>query len=61
MAKKTIQEAVKFLVAETMKINTETAKWKFKESEIDKVIAVTKPNSIEYNMLMVLKKSAQKD
>ena len=36
MAKKTIKEAVKFLVTETMKINTESAKWKFKLEDIEK-------------------------
>jgi hypothetical protein len=58
MAKKTIQEAVKFLVVETMKINTESAKWKFKSEDIEKVMAVTKQNTIEYHMLTIMKNNA---
>ena len=58
MAKKTIKEAVKFLVTETMKINTESAKWKFKLEDIEKEMAVTNPNSIEYYMLNIMKNNA---
>jgi hypothetical protein len=58
MAKKTIKEAVKFLVVETMKINTESARWKFKPEEIEKEMAVTKQNTIEYHMLTIMKNNA---
>ena len=58
MAKKTIKEAVKFLVTETMKINTESAKWKFKAEDIEKEMLVTNPNSIEYHMLTIMKTNA---
>jgi hypothetical protein len=58
MAKKTIQEAVKFLVVETMKINTESAKWKFKAEDIEKVMAVTKQNTIEHHMLTIMRNNA---
>lgn len=58
MAKKTIQEAVKFLVKYTMAINAESAKWKFKSEDIEKVMAVTKQNTIEYHMLTIMKNNA---
>lgn len=58
MAKKTIQEAVKFLVNETMKINTESAKWKFKAEDIEKVMEVTGQNTIEYHMLTIMRNNA---
>jgi len=58
MAKKTIKEAVKFLVVETMKINTEAGKWKFKLEDIEKEMSVTNPNSIEYHMLTIMKNNA---
>ena len=58
MAKKTIKEAVNFLVTETMKINTESAKWKFKVEDIDKVMAVTGQNTIQYHMLTIMRNNA---
>jgi hypothetical protein len=58
MAKKTIQEAVKFLVKYTMVINAESAKWKFKAEDIEKVMAVTGQNTIEYHMLTIMRNNA---
>jgi hypothetical protein len=58
MTKKTIQEAVKFLVKYTLLINSESAKWKFKSEDIEKVMAVTKQNTIEYHMLTIMKNNA---
>lgn len=58
MAKKTIKEAVNFLVTETMKINNEAAKWKFKVEDIDKVMAVTGKNTIQYHMLTIMRNNA---
>lgn len=58
MAKKTIKEAVNFLVTETMKINNESAKWKFKVEDIDKVMAVTGQNTIQYHMLTIMRNNA---
>ena len=58
MAKKTIKEAVNFLVNETMKINNESAKWKFKVEDIDKVMAVTGQNTIQYHMLTIMRNNA---
>lgn len=58
MAKKTIQEAVKFLIKHTMAINTESAKWKFKAEDIEKVMEVTGQNTIEYHMLTIMRNNA---
>ncbi len=58
MAKKTIKEAVKFLVVETMKINTESAKWKFKAEDIEKEMETTNQNTIEYHMLTIMRNNA---
>jgi hypothetical protein len=61
MARMTIQEAVKFLVKHTTMINTESAKWKFSVIDIDKQIAVTRINSIEYHMLNIMRNNAKEN
>ncbi|MGI9139177.1 MAG: hypothetical protein ACR2IM_09065 [Sediminibacterium sp.] len=58
MAKKTLQEAVKYLATNTLKIHKETETWNFSLEEIEKRMAITPQNSIDYQMLLILKKNA---
>jgi hypothetical protein len=54
MQKKTLKEAVDFLVYHTQAINTEVAKWDFKPEEVEKRMATTQPNTMPYHMLKMI-------
>lgn len=54
MKKKTLKEAVDFLIYHTQAINTEVAKWDFNVEEIQKRLATTQPNTMQYHMLKMI-------
>ena len=54
MKKKTLKEAVDFLIHHTQAINIEVAKWDFSVEEIQKRLATTQPNTMSYHMLQMI-------
>jgi hypothetical protein len=55
---KTIQEAVDYLVNQTLDMNKEIASWNFPLSDIDKMLGDPKTTAMQRNMLMILKSNA---
>jgi len=55
---KTIQEAVDYLVNQTLDMNKEIASWSFPLADIDKMLGDPKTTAMQRNMLMILKNNA---
>jgi len=55
---KTIQEAVDYLVDQTMAMNKEISTWNFPLSDIDKMLGDPKTTPMQRNMLMIIKNNA---
>jgi hypothetical protein len=55
---KTIQEAVDYLVSQTLAMNKEISTWSFPLADIDKMLGDPKTTAMERNMLMILKTNA---
>lgn len=58
MKKKTLKDAVDFLIYHTQAINIEVAKWDFTVEEIEKRMATTQPNTMPYLMLKMIHDNA---
>ena len=55
---KTIQEAVDYLVDQTLMMNKEISSWNFPVADIDKMLGDPKTTIMQRNMLQILKSNA---
>ena len=55
---KTIQEAVDYLVNQTLAMNKEISTWNFPLSDIDKMLGDPTITPMQRNMLMIIKNNA---
>jgi hypothetical protein len=55
---KTIQEAVDYLVNQTLAMNKEISTWNFPLSDIDKMLGDPTTTPMQRNMLMIIKNNA---
>ena len=55
---KTIQEAIDYLVNQTLSMNKEISTWNFPLSDIDKMLGDPKTTPMQRNMLMIIKNNA---
>lgn len=55
---KTIQEAVDYLVDQTLAMNKEISTWAFPMADVDKMLGDPKTTPIQRNMLMIIKNNA---
>jgi len=55
---KTIQEAVDYLVKQTMDMNKEISSWTITSQDVDEMLGDPKTTPMQRNMLMIIKKNA---
>ena len=58
---KTIQEAIDYLVTQTLAMNAEISTWRFPTKDIDEMLGDPKTSALQRSMLLILKQKVDQN